>query len=72
MVKKRMPHLDAAEDSTDATAFRTAMRDVKPLAAQPRAQLPPATRRTRIRRPQPGAAEHLDEIMPLIATSAIR
>jgi DNA-nicking Smr family endonuclease len=70
MVKKRMPRLDAAEDSTDATAFRTAMRDVKPLAAQPRAPLPPATRRTRVRRPQPGAAEHLDEIMPLIATAA--
>jgi DNA-nicking Smr family endonuclease len=70
MVKKRMPHLDAAEDSTDATAFRTAMRDVKPLAAHPRAPVPPAARRTRVRPPQRGAADDLDEIMPLIATAA--
>jgi DNA-nicking Smr family endonuclease len=71
MVKKRMPHLDAEDDSTDAAAFRTAMRDVKPLAAQPLAPVAPArTRRTRVRLPQRGASEDLDEIMPLIATAA--
>src|SRR5580704_19150728 len=69
MVKKRMPNRDAQEDPSDAAAFRTAMRDVKPLAAQPRAPAPPTrTRRTRVR-PQRGAGETLDELMPLIATA---
>jgi DNA-nicking Smr family endonuclease len=67
MVKKRIPSRDGEDDSTDAAAFRAAMRDVKPLATQPRA---PATRRTRVRAPQRGVAENLDEIMPLIATAA--
>jgi|SRR5580700_1172167 DNA-nicking Smr family endonuclease len=70
MVKKRMPNRDAQEDPSDAAAFRTAMRDVKPLAVQPRAPVPPTrTRRTRVR-PQRGAGETLDELMPLIATAA--
>ena len=71
MVKKRIPHGDAADDSTDAAAFRTAMHDVTPLAAQPpRHAAPAALRRTRVRAPQRGAAEDLDAIMPLIATAA--
>jgi DNA-nicking Smr family endonuclease len=71
MAKKRMPDLDSKEDSTDAATFRTAMRDVKPLAAQLRRPVPPApVRRTRLRAPQRGNAEDLDEVMPLIATAA--
>jgi len=70
MGKKRIPHLDAADDSTDAAAFRMAMRDVKPLAAHPPRRVPAPTRRTRVRPPQRGAAEDLDASMPLIATAA--
>jgi DNA-nicking Smr family endonuclease len=71
MGKKRKPDPDIPVDSTDAAAFRTAMRDVKPLAAQPaRHTLPKLTHRTRVRPPQQGAAEGLDELMPLIATAA--
>jgi DNA-nicking Smr family endonuclease len=70
MVKKRIPHEDAEDDPTDVAAFRTAMRDVKPLAAHPRARLPPATRRARPRPPPQRHAHDLDEVMPLIATAA--
>jgi DNA-nicking Smr family endonuclease len=74
MGKKRIPEPPAAGDSTDAAAFRTAMRDVKPLAAHPPRvppHVPPAlTRRARIRPPRPEAAEDLDVIMPLIAGAA--
>jgi DNA-nicking Smr family endonuclease len=71
MVKKRIPHLDAGDDSTEAAAFRAAMRDVKPLAARPPRLVAPApARRTRVRPPQRAAAEDLDELMPLIATAA--
>ncbi len=70
-MKKRIPHPNAADDSTDAAAFRTAMRDVKPLAAEGRAPVAPArARRARVRPPQRGAADDLDEIMPLVATAA--
>jgi DNA-nicking Smr family endonuclease len=70
MGKKRTPDLGVKVDSTDVAAFRTAMRDVKPLAAHPACHAPPKpTRRTRLR-PQPVAAEGLDELMPLIAGAA--
>ena len=74
MGKKRTPDPDAADDPTDAAAFRTAMRDVKPLAAHPSHPAAPTAsgvaRRPRIRAPRRGAAEDLDQIMPLIATAA--
>ncbi len=71
MGKKRTPDPDAAGDPTDAAAFRTAMRDVKPLAAHPpRPAAPVAARRARPQAPRRGGAEDLDEIMPLIATAA--
>jgi DNA-nicking Smr family endonuclease len=69
VTKKRIPPGDAADDSTDAAAFRTAMRDVKPLAAR-RAPVPPASvRRTRIRPAPRDSGADLDEVMPLIATA---
>ena len=47
------------------------MRGVKPLAAGPSRHLAPRpARRTRIRAPQPDAAEDLDASMPLIATAS--
>jgi DNA-nicking Smr family endonuclease len=71
MGKKRTLQPEAAVDSTDAAAFRTAMRDVKPLAAHPpRPVRPGLPRRARIRAPQSDAAENLDQTMPLIATAA--
>jgi DNA-nicking Smr family endonuclease len=72
MGRKRTLQPDEADHSTDAAAFRTAMRDVKPLAAaQARHVLPKAVRRTRIRRPSAAdAAADLDAAMPLIATAA--
>jgi DNA-nicking Smr family endonuclease len=70
MGKKRKPDPDIPVDSTDAAAFRTAMRDVKPLAPQPARQTPSKPpRRPRVR-PQQGAADGLNELMPLIATAA--
>jgi DNA-nicking Smr family endonuclease len=71
MGKKRIPQQDAAADSSDAAAFRTAMHDVKPLAAEAQRPLPPTlARRTRTRAPRADAAENLNELMPLIATAA--
>jgi DNA-nicking Smr family endonuclease len=71
MGKKRTLQPDAEDDSTDAVAFRTAMRDVKPLAAHPpRPMAPRPKRRTRIQPPHTDAAEDLDAAMPLIATAA--
>ena len=69
MGKKSTPDRDA-EDDSEAAAFRTAMRDVKPLAAQPPKHAPAIARRARIRPPPRRAAENLDETMPLIATAA--
>ena len=69
MGKKRIPDRDA-EDDSEAVAFRTAMRDVKPLAVQPPRHAPALARRTRMRPPPRAAAEDLDETMPLIATAA--
>jgi DNA-nicking Smr family endonuclease len=71
MAKKRKPEPLMQVDSTDAAAFRTAMQDVKPLPAHPaRHTAPKLARRARIRAPLPGAAEDLNELMPLIATAA--
>src|ERR1700744_1323391 len=69
MGKKRTPDRDA-EDDSEAATFRTAMRDVKPLAARPPRQAPAPVRRARVRPPVREAAEDLDAIMPLIATAA--
>jgi DNA-nicking Smr family endonuclease len=72
MGKKRKPDPEVQVDSTDAAAFRAAMRDVKPLAAHPARHTPPKpARRTRIRPPQQGAAEGLEELMPLIGSAAV-
>src|SRR3984957_15795489 len=73
MGRKRTLQPDEADHSTDAAAFRTAMRDVKPLAAQPSRHVPPkAARRTRIRplHAAADAVQDLDAAMPLIATAA--
>jgi DNA-nicking Smr family endonuclease len=71
LAKKRKPDLRPEVDSADAAVFRSAMRDVKPLAAQPaRHTSPKLARRAHIRAPQRAAAEDLDELMPLIASAA--
>jgi DNA-nicking Smr family endonuclease len=69
MGKKRYTELGGEHKvSDDASAFRAAVRDVKPLV-----QVPPATwhatskPRGRLRRPAGEAVENLDEMMPLIA-----
>jgi DNA-nicking Smr family endonuclease len=55
--------------SIDAT-FRAAVRDVKPLLQAPPAMgLAKPKPRARIRKPALEAAEHLDELMPLLAAS---
>jgi DNA-nicking Smr family endonuclease len=70
MSKKRTPEPGAGQDdATDAAAFRTAMRDVKPLP--PRASRPPAAAprsRPRMRKPV-GSVENLDQMMPLISAA---
>ena len=70
MAKKPLSDPGSPQDmSAEASAFRAAVRDVKPLAQQPRAAgLAQPKPRVRARRPQ-GAVENLDEVMPLIATS---
>jgi DNA-nicking Smr family endonuclease len=65
MAKQRMTDGDAPADD-DAGVFRSAVRDVKPLAHTP---LPVglAKQRPRARRRKPAAAhEPLDDVMPLI------
>ena len=58
---------DAAAADPDAEAFRAAVRDVKPLAQTPAAAgLSKPKPRGRLRKPAASAAEHLDEIMPLV------
>ncbi|MEO7207685.1 MAG: Smr/MutS family protein [Steroidobacteraceae bacterium] len=69
MGKKRTPNRDPEDGSTDAAAFRTAMRDVKPLTAHSPRPAPP-TRRAHVRPLQRRADEALDATMPLIATAA--
>ena len=71
MGKKRIPDPGAEpDDSADAAAFHTAMRDVTPLVHLPSRALPAKTTRPRVRKPIPDAAEDLDQLMPLISTAA--
>jgi DNA-nicking Smr family endonuclease len=69
MGKKRYTELGGRQsDSDDASAFRAAVRDVKPLVQVPSAKgLAKLSPRARQRRP-PTAMENLDDMMPLIAT----
>jgi DNA-nicking Smr family endonuclease len=70
MGKKRHTELGGQQnDSAEASAFRAAVRDVKPLVQVPSAKgLAKPSPRARLRRPAPTAAENLDDMMPLIAT----
>jgi DNA-nicking Smr family endonuclease len=71
MGKKRLNDLDSEQEvSADASAFRAAVRDVKPLVQLPAAAgLAKVKPRARVRRAA-GAVENLDDVMPLIATAA--
>jgi DNA-nicking Smr family endonuclease len=56
--------------SAEASAFRAAVRDVKPLAQQPLAAgLSKPKPRARLRRPAANETESLEEMMPLIAAA---
>ena len=72
MGKKRLSDLGSEQIvSADASAFRAAVRDVKPLVQQPStAGLATAAPRARPRRPAPSTVENLDAMMPLIPTPA--
>ena len=72
MGKKRHTELGGEQnESADAGAFRAAVRDVKPLVQVPPAKgLAKPAPRARLRRPAPTAMENLDDMMPLIATTA--
>jgi DNA-nicking Smr family endonuclease len=83
MGKKRNPDLDPEEDSSEAAAFRVAMRDVKPLPVHsPHRASPGAATarrpanaallapRPRVRAPRFAVDDALDANMPLIATAA--
>jgi DNA-nicking Smr family endonuclease len=72
MGKKRQTELGGQQnDSAEASAFRAAVRDVKPLVQVPSAKgLAKLSPRARLRRPAPTAMENLEDIMPLIATSS--
>jgi DNA-nicking Smr family endonuclease len=69
MGKKRLNDLGSEQEmSADASAFRAAVRDVKPLVQLPAAAgLAKAKPRARVRRPAE-AVENLDDVMPLIPT----
>jgi len=70
MGKKRIPDPGTEpDDSVDAAAFHTAMRDVTPLIHRPSRALPAKTTRA-LRKPLPAVAADLDELMPLISTAA--
>jgi DNA-nicking Smr family endonuclease len=71
MGKKRLNDLGSEQEmSADASAFRAAVRDVKPLVQLPAAAgLAKVKPRARVRRAA-GAVENLDDVMPLIATAA--
>jgi DNA-nicking Smr family endonuclease len=73
MEKKRIRSQRSEHDAAaDASEFRAAVRDVKPLEQIPRAAgLAKPKPRARLRRPQLSAAENIDEMMPLIASAAI-
>jgi DNA-nicking Smr family endonuclease len=72
MGKKRDTELGAEKNaSADASAFRAAVRDVKPLPQVAAAKgLAKPSPRARLRRPAPAATENLDDLMPLIATTS--
>jgi DNA-nicking Smr family endonuclease len=72
MGKKRHTELGGEQnDPADANAFRAAVRDVKPLVQVPSAKgLAKLNPRARLRKAAPTAMENLDDMMPLIATSA--
>jgi DNA-nicking Smr family endonuclease len=72
MVKKRHTELGGQQnESAEASAFRAAVRDVKPLVQVPSAKgLAKLSPRARLRRPAPTALENLEDMMPLIATSS--
>jgi DNA-nicking Smr family endonuclease len=71
MGKKRMPEPGAEpDDSTDAAAFRTAMRDVTPLIDRPARAVPAGMARARVRKPVPDVGADLDQLMPLMSTAA--
>jgi DNA-nicking Smr family endonuclease len=71
MGKKRLSDLGSEQNaSADASAFRAAVRDVKPLVQLPSAAGLARPPRARPRRPAPAAAENLDALMPLIPTPA--
>jgi DNA-nicking Smr family endonuclease len=69
MGKKRINNLGSEQEmSADASAFRAAVRDVKPLVQLPAAAgLARAKPRARVRRTAE-AVENLDDVMPLIPT----
>jgi DNA-nicking Smr family endonuclease len=71
MGKKRLNDLGSEQEmSADASAFRAAVRDVKPLVQRPAAAgLAKAKPRARVRRAAE-AVENLDDVMPLIPTAA--
>ncbi|MGO9933495.1 MAG: Smr/MutS family protein [Steroidobacteraceae bacterium] len=57
--------------AADATEFRAAVRDVKPLLQAPRAAgLAKSKHRARLRKTAASAAQNLDELMPLLAAPA--
>jgi DNA-nicking Smr family endonuclease len=56
----------------DASEFRAAVRDVKPLPqAPPVAGMATPKPHPRLRKPPRSTAENLDELMPLVATPAV-
>jgi DNA-nicking Smr family endonuclease len=78
MSNKRTPHPErqhnakAEPDTADANAFRAAVRDVKPLLQDPSAAgLATPKPRARPRKPAQGAADHLDELMPLVGAPPV-
>jgi DNA-nicking Smr family endonuclease len=69
MGKKQLNDLGSEQEmSADASAFRAAVRDVKPLVQLPAAAgLAKVKPRARVRRAA-GVVENLDDVMPLIPT----
>jgi DNA-nicking Smr family endonuclease len=67
MVKQRSTHHVAADDAAaDAKIFRAAVRDVRPLAQTPAADIAAPRPRARRRNTTAPAAEHAKADMPLI------
>ena len=61
-----------SDAGADASEFRAAVRDVKPLPQPPPvAGLAAPKPHPRPRKPPRSAAENLDELMPLVATPAL-